>query len=163
MSEQTSLRWFPYTYDSVSSFQTELGAFRIEVRQDSTRVDPADDFDGLGNVITLLLELFRDGERRIRLASPDLFVDFDRQRSEAELRDTLLLPLPVALVTVLLNTALPVLTEVGAMVVLALLLGIWSREARQLDRAAHSLLLGALTDHTFSVSALDRMNWVRSL
>jgi hypothetical protein len=136
----------PFSLLSVRSFAIELS----NVEHEPTR---------LARLSELLLECYRDGERRLRLASVDLYGDYDRFQSEAELRDSLIVPLPLAIVAVLLNSSLALLTEVVIGVLVVLVLSVLFVQARQLDRRGRSLVLGALTDHTISIPSLDRQGW----
>jgi hypothetical protein len=108
------------------------------------------------SLVEVLSETYRDGGRRLRLVSGDLHADYDRLQSEAELRDAMISCVPVAVLAVLLNLSLSTTTEIAIGLVTAALVATLFLQARQLDRGASSLLLGALTDGAFIVPALER-------
>lgn len=148
-------RMFPYSTGALSSFAVELKRFVQTgqyLRQWSSQASS-------GLLYRLLTDTFMDGPRRLRLASPDLYADFDRLQSEAELRDSLLLPVPLVAVSVLLNSSLSAAVEAAIGIMLAGLLAVLSIQARIYDRKSNSLLLGTLSDHTISVAALDPIDW----
>lgn len=153
--------WFPFEAASLASLGVEVARWVPVDPAHATGASrtPAAPLSESGPVTSILTESLGDGGRRLRLASADLHSDFDRLRSEAELRDSLLPSLPVALVAILLNTSLSVAVELTVIALAALLLAVLFVQARQLDRASGSLLVGAIADHTISVPTLDRYSW----
>lgn len=141
---------FPFTYDSAgmlaSAFQEHVGS---TLPRRNLIAPPT----------TVLIEAFVSGPRRLRLASTDLFGEVDRLISEAELRDALFVPLPIATFAILSHLRLPGFTPLTIMLVVLMLVVVLFGQARRSDREAYSLLLGALADHTFSTASLDRIGW----
>jgi hypothetical protein len=135
-----------FRYDALVSFARSLSERRLLDRVD---------------IESILTELLDSGPRRLRVANADLHADFDRLVSEAELRDVLLLPLPLTTIALLTNLALPVATEVLVLIAVAGLVLALFAQARRHDRDAHSLLLSVLSDHTISTATLDDEGWQR--
>lgn len=107
----------------------------------------------------LLGEVFRSGPRRLRLASSDLHADFDRLISESELRDGLVISLPLTTAALLANVELTGWTKAALASFSAALVVVLFAQARRSDREAHSLLMGAVADHTVSTHTLDAVTW----
>jgi hypothetical protein len=113
----------------------------------------------------LQLKLWRegltDGGRRLIVANAELFGDYDRLQSEAELRDALMVPIPLIVAAVFFNTDVGIGAMVGVAVVVLVLLAVLYRQARRLDRAAFDTVLYAVADHIIGLPSLDRFSWVR--
>lgn len=153
---------FPYTEGSLGRYrEVVLGAPFSAQRRDGMPVVEtlADDVNQRTGLQSLLLEPLGDGGRRLLVASEKLFGDFDRKQSEAELRDALLVPAPLACVAVLLNVSASTTAEIVIGTVLVVVLAALFGQARRLDREAYSLVLLALADHTISIPCLDPYEW----
>jgi hypothetical protein len=148
--------WLPFSGESLESLLNALEEHVSSFDREMAR-------GRLGKRHQLLMHVlrgaYRDGGRRLLLASSDLYTEYDRKRSEAELRYALIVTIPVAALGFFLNSSLTIGTEVVATIGIAMTVTMFFRQAMALERAAHSLVLGALADHTISVPVLDSVAW----
>ena len=119
-------RLLPFSRGSIATLLVEYSRFAPHGVEGS---------DGLP-LVGVLEETLSDGGRRLRQASVDLHSDFDRPQAEAELRDAVVLALPLAVVALLLNTSLSVPVEVVLVVAVGALLALLYRpsESARPDR-----------------------------
>jgi hypothetical protein len=95
------------------------------------------------------------GGKRLLVARPELFAEYDRAQSEAELRDGLILPLPLLTLALALNTRLSVVTAAVWIVGLGVLMRSLWLQARYHDRDAWSINAHAIADGVVTTQTLD--------
>jgi hypothetical protein len=157
------LRFFPFSKDAVQTLYSSvnryaLGATLTEARQakwvsgDVNLIWTAKDTYFFHPLYTQMLE---DEGQRLAVANQELYQQFDRQQSEAELRDSLVVSLPLAFIAIVLNTNLGVATDLVGGALILLLLVLMFRQARTYDRKAWSVYAKAVADHVISTPLLD--------
>jgi len=112
-----------------------------------------------GDVNSILGRVVHDvvygGAKRLVVARPELFAEYDRVQSEAELRDALVVPLALLGVVLAFNIQLsPIGLAVSGLGLGALACVLWI-QARLLDRDAWSINVHAIADEAVSTHTLD--------
>lgn len=149
-----SSRWsppplFPFSSDSFERLLLHLTFF------ESKQPTPT----GLQHswrLYNLLQEPLNDGARRLLLANAELYAEFDRNQSEAELRDSLLLPIPLLTLALVLNSSLSGAAIIGIFAAVVVILSFMFVQARVLDRTGYSVVLYAVADGVISLPSMDQ-------
>jgi hypothetical protein len=96
-------------------------------------------------------------EKRLLVAHPNLHAETDRLVAEAELRDSLLIPLPIAAIGLSMNLSLPLTTRiVGGVCLIALLVSIFF-QARSQSVDGNSIVAHAVADGMIGTQSLDML------
>jgi hypothetical protein len=158
----------PYSKDALQSLvyglHRELNRDQVESIVHGVRIgteSPGRYLAEEGAAIVIASEALEGGTgiRRLRGRSPDRYDDYDRKLAEAELRDGLIVPVPLALIALALNTKLSGVAEVMIGIVGAVVMGFLFLQARTLDREANDVVLYAVLDKLIATPTLERLGW----
>ena len=86
----------------------------------------------------------------------NLYGEYDRLMAEAELRDSVVLPVALFTIVALNDMSLGQVTEISLLVGVFGVLAVIAIHARGLAREGHSLLAHAIADGVVSTASLDR-------
>jgi hypothetical protein len=103
----------------------------------------------------VLTDIVVSGGKRLLSADKDLYMEYDRLRSEADLRVAVVAPALLLAVVVAFQVPANALTEVASIGLVAVLAGVIFADALALNRHAHSMYAHAVADRVISTPSLD--------
>ena len=114
-----------------------------------------DEFGDASLAEAVCSEVISGGGKRLLVKNKDLYVEWDRLKSEAEFRDAMIGPALLFATLVLPALQWPWWGKTaGAIAVIVILSVLWGH-ARQLDREANSMYAHAIADGTVATASID--------
>lgn len=105
----------------------------------------------------VLADIIVSGGKRLLSANRDLYMEYDRLRSEAELRLAVVLPAQLLAIVVALQVPANLLAEVASVAVVWVLTALVFADALALTRNANSMYAHAVADRVVTTPSLDEV------
>jgi hypothetical protein len=164
---ESALMLVPSKYEPIEDLVDEYSEIAtgqaVDEHDEIPRVFLYDDFARVFPALRwsqhVLSQLEDDGGQRLLIASTDVYGEYDRARSEAELRDAIVFPGLFALVVLAISVRWESQLHMIAVVLAALIvLAMLFFQARAQDRSARHLLARATANGIISTRLIDQVN-----